>query len=163
MRRTLRAAALAQLLHACFCPGRARAATNAAFTRSAVSAALQPWAAPERRVSDETMTARLAEVVAGGNASQTHKRILGVLLHAGNAWITTGPLVVEQMYKTPFLRLLHDAAAVAAADPQLSAELLLHFGDSQVNTHGKELSQHVPVFAVDRWVRSQYRITGCAY
>ena len=157
MRRALHAAtALAQLLHACYCSGLARAATNAAFTHSAVSAALQPWAALERRVSEEMMTARLAEVVAGGNASQTHKRILGVILHAGEAWITTGPLMVEQMYKTPFLRLLHDAAEVAAANPQLSAELLLHFGDSQVNNDDKELSQRVPVFAVDRWVRAQH-------
>ena len=96
---------LAQLLVLTgFCPG-VRAATHAVFTRSVVSAALQPWAAPERRVSEETMVARLAEVVAGGNASQTHKRILGVILHAGSTWITTGPLVVEQMYKTPVLRL----------------------------------------------------------
>jgi hypothetical protein len=102
------------------------------------------------------MTARLAEVVAGGNASQVNRRILGVLLRGGSTWISTGPLFVEQMYKTPFLRLLTDVAAVAAANPTLSAELLLHFGDSQVNTDdGKELAQRVPVFAVDRWVRNK--------
>ena len=79
---------------------------------------------------------------------------MGVLLHAGAAWVTTGPLAAVQMHRSPFLRLLRDAAAVAEAEPALSAELLLHLGDSQVNRRKEHsLAGRIPVFAFDRWVR----------
>ena len=157
MHPALRGGLLALLaFSAAYGPQCAFAATHAAFVRGAVSGALQPWASPSRRVSEAAMSARLAEVVGGGLDAQGNRRIVGVLLHAGAAWVTTGPLEAEQLRNTPFLRLLKDAAAAARADPATSAELLLHFGDSQVNKVGEDtLAARTPVFAVDRWVRTR--------
>lgn len=154
---------LVVLLLACY-PRGALGATREAFTHGAVSAALQPWASPPRRVSEAAMTARLAEVAAYDPKAQSSKRIVGVLLHAGAAWVSTGPLVAVQMHRSPFLRLLRDAAAVAAADPALSAELLLHLGDSQVNRRKEHsLAGRIPVFAFDRWVRPAPAVGQPAY